>query len=113
MFPVGDEPGALGYRDMFNDVLGAIESGTQPRETFYDGYVVNAIMDAAYRSVSSKKWEGIELAEWRGRENIEKISAHKHFDGEHWLIKEEKMPDGSSKLILKHKSTGEVTQRVS
>lgn len=113
LFPVGDEPGALGYRDMFNDVLGAIENGTKPRETFYDGYVVNAIMDAAYRSVSSKKWEGIELAEWRGRENVERISAHKSYDEEHWLIKEEKMPDGSSKLILKHKSTGKITQRVS
>jgi predicted dehydrogenase len=113
LFPVGDEPGALGYRDMFNDVLSAIENGTTPRETFYDGYVVNSIMDAAYRSVTSKKWESIELAEWRGRTSVEKISAHKSFDDNHWLIKEEKMPDGSSKRILKNKSTGEITQQVS
>ena len=28
-----------------------------PRETFYDGYVVNAIMDAAYRSAKAHAWE--------------------------------------------------------
>ncbi|MEM7453716.1 MAG: Gfo/Idh/MocA family oxidoreductase [Planctomycetota bacterium] len=113
LFPVGDEPGALGYRDMFADVLTAIENGTSPQEDFYDGYVVNAIMDAAYRSVETRKWETVELEEWRGRENVEKISAHRDFDDAHWLIKEEQMPDGSSKLILKNKQTGEVTQRVS
>lgn len=112
LFPVGDEPGALGYRDMFNDVLGALESGSQPRETFYDGYIVNAIMDAAYQSVQSKKWEPIQLQEWRGKESVERISAHKDFDHDHWLIKDEQMPDGSRKLILKNKSTGEVTQTV-
>jgi len=113
LFPVGDEPGALGYRDMFADVLSALENGTQPRETFYDGYVVNAIMDAAYKSTSSKKWEPIELHDWRGRESVEKISAHRDHDDNHWLIKEEQMPDGSRKLILKNKETGEVTQTVS
>lgn len=111
LFPVGDEPGALGYRDMFTDMLGALENGTQPKETFYDGYVVNAIVDAAYRSVESKKWEPIELPIWRGKEGVEKISAHRNFDEEHWLIKEEHMPDGSRKLILKDKADGTVTQR--
>src|SRR5690606_21223102 len=46
--PVGDEPGALGYVDMFADMVDASEDGRAPRETFYDGYVVNAIIDAAY-----------------------------------------------------------------
>ena len=110
LFPVGDEPGSLGYRDMFNDVLAACESGSTPQETFYDGYVVNAIMDAAYKSTSSKKWETIDLPVWRGRENVEKSSAWKEHDADHWLIKEEKMPDGSTKLILKNKSTGKISQ---
>ena len=110
LFPVGDEPGALGYRDMFSDVLSALENRAQPRETFYDGYVVNAIMDAAYSSIESKKWEPVELEVWRGRESVEKISAHREHDENHWLIKEERMPDGSNKLILKHKKTGKVTQ---
>ena len=101
LFPVGDEPAALGYRDMFCDVLGALEKGSVPQETFYDGYVVNAIMDAAYRSIDSKKWEPIQLADWRGDGSTDKISAHRDFDDHHWLIKEEKMPDGSRKRILK------------
>ena len=66
LFPVGDEPGALGYREMFVDVLQAMETSSQPREDFYDGYVVNAIVDAAYKSVDSKKWEAVELPVWRG-----------------------------------------------
>ena len=40
-------------------------SGRQPRETFYDGYVVNAIMDACYRSAESGRWEPVDL-DWRG-----------------------------------------------
>ena len=40
----------LGYVDMFTDMFDAIDEGRAPRETFYDGYVVNAIIDACYRS---------------------------------------------------------------
>ncbi len=68
LFPVGDEVGALGYREMMADMLNALDDGRQPVETFYDGYVVNCIMDAAYRSVRSKKWEPIEIEDWRGSE---------------------------------------------
>ena len=113
LFPVGDEPGSLGYRDMFEDVLGAMERQQSPKETFYDGYVVNAIMDAAYLSTKSKKWEPIDLPIWRGREGVDKISAWKEFDADYWLIKEEKMPDGSIKSILKHKQSGIISQQIS
>ena len=41
-------------------------TGRAPRETFYDGYVVNAVMDACYRSAKSRAWEPVELFEWRG-----------------------------------------------
>ena len=51
LFPVGDEASELGYVDMFSDMFSALEDGRSPRETFYDGYVVNAVMDAAYRFV--------------------------------------------------------------
>ena len=34
---------------------------------FYDGYVVNSIIDACYRSAASRQWEPVEL-EWRGGE---------------------------------------------
>ena len=67
LFPVGDEVSELGYVDMFSDMFGldAIDGDTMPRETFYDGYVVNAIMDAAYRSAKAHAWEPVTL-DWRG-----------------------------------------------
>jgi predicted dehydrogenase len=66
LFPVGDEAHALGYQHMFTDMLDALDAGRAPVETFYDGYVVNAVLDACYRSVSSKRWEPVELDIWRG-----------------------------------------------
>ncbi|HWH36447.1 MAG TPA: Gfo/Idh/MocA family oxidoreductase, partial [Candidatus Limnocylindrales bacterium] len=66
LFPVGDEVVELGYVDMFTDMFNAMEKGGAPQETFYDGYVVNAIMDACYRSAKSNRWEPVELFEWRG-----------------------------------------------
>jgi predicted dehydrogenase len=44
LFPVGDEVHALGYPDMFTDMFDSLEQKKMPKETFYDGYVVNAIM---------------------------------------------------------------------
>lgn len=112
LFPVGDEEGALGYVEMFNDMMDSYDEGTQPMETFYDGYVVNAIMDAAYRSVESKRWEPIELDIWRGAAEVDSEVAASDYDDQHFLIKEEKMPDGKVKLILKEKATGKIVQRV-
>ena len=60
LFPVGDEAHELGYVHMFNDMLDALEEGRAPQETFYDGYVVNAIIDAAYRSAKSDRWEPVD-----------------------------------------------------
>ena len=112
LFPVGDEPSALGYVDMFTDVLGAIENGIEPSETFYDGYVVNAIVDAAYKSIETKRWETISLPIWRGQEKVESISVRREFDADHYLVKKEHMPDGTMKVIIRNKQTGEVSQRV-
>lgn len=112
LFPVGDEPVALGYVDMFADVLESLEQDRAPMETFYDGYVVNAIVDAAYASASSKQWESVKLPIWRGQTDAARVGAVRDYDADHLLVKEEKMPDGSVKLILRHKETGEVTQRV-
>ena len=50
---------------MFSDMFRAIDEGGAPQETFYDGYVVNAIMDACYRSAKKHAWEPVEL-DWRG-----------------------------------------------
>lgn len=112
LFPVGDEVSALGYTPMFADQLNALEQGTPPMETFYDGYVVNAIMDAAYRSIESKRWEPVELEDWRGRDDAEADTLMRDYDTDHFLIKEERMPDGRTKLILKEKAGGKIVQKV-
>jgi hypothetical protein len=38
-----------------------VRDGVKPRETYHDGWVVNTIIDAAYRSAASRRWEPIEL----------------------------------------------------
>ena len=113
LFPVGDEAHALGYVDMFSDMMDAYTKGTLPMETFYDGYVVNAIMDACYRSAKSKRWEPVQLEEWRGEEPSEQAKQFTNYDDDHYLIKEELLPDGRRKRILKNKKSGEVSQQVS
>lgn len=110
IFPVGDELHNLGYNFMFTDMFNAIEEGREPAETFYDGYVVNAIMDAAYKSAESKRWEPVDLKVWRGREGVERISAHREYDSDHYLIKEETTHYGAKKYILKHKETGKISE---
>ncbi len=80
-------------------------------ETFYDGYVVNEIMDACYRSSKTKKWEPVNLDIWRGKEKSEPIHATRDYDEGHYLVKKETMPDGSVKLILKDKVTGVISQK--
>ena len=113
LFPVGDEVKALGYTDMFDDMLAAMEEGREPMETFYDGYIVNAIMDAAYKSAESKQWEAVIIEDWRGSDEAGSGVQMTDYDEAHFLIKEEKMPDGSTKLILKEKAGGRIVQRIS
>ncbi len=111
LFPVGDEVSELGYVDMFTDMFEAIDEGREPMETFYDGYVVNAIIDACYRSAKTKRWEPVELEEWRGATAVDQIKGFKQDYNGYQLVKRERMPDGTVKLILKDKETGEITQR--
>jgi len=113
LFPVGDEVGALGYDNMFHDMFESIDNKQEPMEDFYDGYVVNAIIDACYISAKSKKWEPIELEIWRGKDGVPKINGLKEYDEQHYLIKEEQLPNGTTKLILKHKESGEIIQKES
>jgi predicted dehydrogenase len=111
LFPVGDEVHDLGYNTMFADMFNAMEKGSQPMETFYDGYVVNAIMDAAYKSARSKQWEPVALEVWRGSEEYSPRVLGKSYDEQYHLIKEEVTHYGTLKLILKDKVTGEVIER--
>jgi predicted dehydrogenase len=112
LFPVGDEVVSLGYVDMFRDMFNSMDQGKKPMETFYDGYLVNAIIDACYKAAASKRWEPVELQVWRGSQAAGPETALKDYDARHFLIKEEKMPDGQTKLILKEKASGKIVQRV-
>ena len=112
LFPVGDELNELGYNHMFMDMFNAMEQGKQPKETFYDGYVVNSVLDAAYRSAKTKQWEPVKLDIWRGRVGVSKDAHLVEYDADHYLVKEEVTHYGAKKLILKNKKTGKIFERV-
>ncbi len=61
IFPVPDEVRVHGHDLMMADVVEAFRAGRTPEETFRDGYVVNAVIDAAYRSLRSGSWEPVAL----------------------------------------------------
>jgi hypothetical protein len=107
---VGDEIGSLGYVAMFMDMFNSMDQGKAPMETFYDGYIVNTIIGACYKAAESKKWESVEVKEWRGGPVNAGEGGLKEYDAEHYLIKEEKMPEGKLKVILKDKKTGKISQ---
>jgi predicted dehydrogenase len=112
LFPVGDELNDLGYNHMFTDMFNAMEKGIDPKETFYDGYIVNAVLDAAYRSAKTKFWEPVQLDIWRGQTGLTKPSNFVEYDAEHYLIKEETTHYGAKKLIIKNKKTGVISEKV-
>jgi hypothetical protein len=88
-----------------------MDEGRAPMETFYDGYIVNAVVDACYKSAETKKWEPIEIKDWRGADSASASTTElTNYDDEYFLIKEERMPNGNLKIILKHKATGEISQ---
>ena len=113
LFPVGDEVAELGYRDMFLDMFNAIDEGREPLETFYDGYVVNAIIDACYKSATSKQWEAIEIQDWRGEaQAADAQTSQSDADERYAPLKSERMPDGRMKRIFRDRETGQIIERV-
>jgi hypothetical protein len=84
----------------------ALDEGRAPMESFYDGYVVNAVMDACYASATSGRWEQVQLEDWRGG-GVPRIERERREHEGKTVIKEEQMPDGRRKLILKDEATGE------
>lgn len=97
---------------MFTDMFNSMEKGIQPKETFYDGYVVNAVLDAAYKSAKSKLWEPVKLDIWRGRTGVGKDSHLVEYDKENYLVKEEMTHYGAKKVIIKNKKTGKISEKV-
>lgn len=61
IFPVPDEVRVHGHDLMMAETVEAFREGREPRETFRDGYVVNGVLDAAYRSIRSGRWEPVAL----------------------------------------------------
>ena len=112
LFPVGDEVAELGYRDMFLDMFNAIDEGREPLETFYDGYVVNAIIDACYKSAKSKQWEAVEIQDWRGTAETTNTQIQSDADERYAHLKDERMPDGRMKRIFRDRETGQIIERV-
>ncbi|MEO6637646.1 MAG: Gfo/Idh/MocA family oxidoreductase [Ginsengibacter sp.] len=112
LFPVGDELNELGYNHMFMDMLNSLENGNQPKETFYDGYVLNAVLDACYKSAKTKLWEQVKLDVWRGKEGFTKDAHLTEYDEENYLIKEETTHYGTKKLILKNKQSGKISEKI-
>ena len=111
LFPVGDEAAELGYTDMFNEMFNCLDNSTKPMETFYDGYVVNAMIDACYKSAKSKQWEPIQLEVWHGEESVEHLRSITEIDGK-VLLKTEVMPDGKTKQILKDPETNKIIEQI-
>ena len=91
---------------MFTDMFDALDEGRAPRETFYDGYVVNAIVDACYRSAESRSGNRFSSTTGAAAAFPGSHAAGAQHDGK-TVIKEETMPDGRRKLILKDEATGE------
>lgn len=61
VFPIPDEARAYGYHEEMRHFVECQAAGTTPRETFRDGYVVNAVLDAGYRSMGSGHWEDVHV----------------------------------------------------
>lgn len=58
--PIPGEAFAYGYTGQFAHMIDCYRNGRVPRETFLDGYVVNEIIDAGYRSMKAEKWVDVE-----------------------------------------------------
>lgn len=59
LFPPVDEAWVYGYREEMRHFVECAANNRTPRETFEDGYVVNCVLDTAYRSMRTKKWERV------------------------------------------------------
>ena len=59
VYPCVDEARVYGYHEEMRHFVECKAKGMTPRQTFADGYLVNLILDAAYRSMKSKRWEPI------------------------------------------------------
>ncbi|VWX61650.1 conserved hypothetical protein [Burkholderiales bacterium 8X] len=62
MTPVAQEPWVYGYHGELAHFVECLQAGVAPRQTFVDGVIDNAVIDAAYRSIQSRTWEAVDLS---------------------------------------------------
>jgi predicted dehydrogenase len=60
VYPIPEEAHHYGYAEELRHFVQCYRDGTEPRENFVDGYIVNVILDACYRSMKSGRWEPVE-----------------------------------------------------
>ena len=56
VIPVPEEAYVYGYQAEMKHFVECVKRGEEPRETFQDGYVVNCIIEAGYRSMKTGSW---------------------------------------------------------
>jgi predicted dehydrogenase len=61
VFPLPDEARVYGYHEEMRYFVECVRENKMPRESFHDGWVINVIVEAAYRSMKTKKWEGFSI----------------------------------------------------
>lgn len=58
--PLPDEAFAYGYQAEMRHFVECVRDGVSPRETYEDGYIVNCVLDAGYKSMESRQWVRVE-----------------------------------------------------
>jgi predicted dehydrogenase len=59
VYPVPEETRVYGFSQAMRHFVDAFRDGHEPSETFQDGWTVNTILDACYRSMRSRSWEPV------------------------------------------------------
>lgn len=54
--PLPEEAFTYGYQAEMRHFVECVRDGVEPRETYHDGFAVNAILDAGYESMKKRKW---------------------------------------------------------
>ena len=63
VYPVPEEVRAYGFSQQMRHFVDRFAAGEAPSETFDDGWIVNCILDACYRSMRSGTWEKVQATE--------------------------------------------------
>ena len=58
--PLPEEAFTYGYQGEMKHFVECVRERRQPRETYDDGYIVNCILDAGYRSMRERVWTAVE-----------------------------------------------------